>query len=503
MANPPESFGAGRFRVEGVLGEGGMGTVYEVTAAATGERAALKTLRRALTGEVGARARFEREARALFSCDHRNLLRAMALGREPDGERWLVTELVRGPSLLEVVNTTGPLELGRAARIGAQIADGLAAAHALGIVHRDVKPTNVLLAHGADGSETAKVIDFGIAALKATATYERLTLTGEIVGTPAFMAPEQLGGGVADERTDVYGLGALLYTVLAGRVPFTAPSLGETVAAIVRGDRPPLAVLRPDVGRLGEVVERAMSPDRAQRFSSMHDMRDALLRAVPSARALRSPTSASRSSTWVTAGAAAIVGFALAVGAAVVVIGAARTGPPVAHRGADDVAPDPPVVDAAPEALRATELAESPPAPAPSAEPDSISSEPTTPAPAPVRETAPTPVRETAPPADPSSSRVARVSARGSAERGDSSIPSRLARIRQRQFLACWGAAGGRSGTRRVRLSYSSGAGPSSVSLDFTGGIDPEEGRCLRELFEASGSVSGDFEGPVVVTVRV
>jgi serine/threonine protein kinase len=254
-----------------------MGAVYLVRVRSTGGRAALKLLASRLAADAVQLERFRREAMVMGALEHPHLVRCLDFA-VTDGEAFLVTELLDGPSLGQLVRDEGPLSPARAARLGAQVASALHAAHVEGVVHRDVKPSNVVVVEGYDGGEVAKLIDFGVASLKESAVYARLTSTGQIVGTPNYMAPEQLTGDGVDVRTDVYGLGALLYGVLAGRSPYPGATLAEVAMPLLAGDRPPLRVLRPDVGPLAIVIERAMSIDPAERFASARELADALAR---------------------------------------------------------------------------------------------------------------------------------------------------------------------------------------------------------------------------------
>lgn len=277
------SFAGGRYEVLGELGAGGMGRVLLVRIATTGARAALKTLAPRLAGDPVAMERLRREARAIGALEHPHIVQCFDFGID-EGTPYLVMQFVDGRSLAEIVATEGPLAGPRAARIGQQIASALAVAHRNGILHRDLKPSNVIVSRGYDGGEVAHVIDFGVAAVEA-ASHERLTRTGQLLGTPNYMAPEQISGGALDPRSDVYGLGALLYGVLAARPPYPGETFDEICKPLLSGDRPPLRVLRPDVGPLAMLVERAMALEPKDRFSSANDFAAALARhaAVPTA----------------------------------------------------------------------------------------------------------------------------------------------------------------------------------------------------------------------------
>jgi serine/threonine-protein kinase len=213
---------AGRYELAEVIGRGGMGTVYRAVDLVLGRSVAVKMLPGALADQDPSHvARFEREARAAAALSHPAVVAVYDTGADEAG-RFIVMELVAGTSLAALLREEGPLDTDRAVSIAEQVAGALAAAHAAGIVHRDIKPANVMV--GEDGS--VKVLDFGLArALDASA----LTQSASVLGTAAYMAPEQALGKPADERSDIYSLGCLLYALLAGQPPFT----GEAAAAIL------------------------------------------------------------------------------------------------------------------------------------------------------------------------------------------------------------------------------------------------------------------------------
>ena len=203
----------GRYQVLEEIASGGQGSVYRVFDPDTGQIVALKVLHPSLAGDRSYIERFHREARLAASINHPNVVRIFEVG-EDNGRHFMSLEFLP-ESLARIVESGGALPVDRAAEFGAQIADGLAAAHALGIVHRDIKPQNVLI--GPDG--TAKVTDFGIARAAAMTT---MTATGAMMGTPHYMSPEQARGQRADIRADIYALGIVLYQMLTGKVPFDA-----------------------------------------------------------------------------------------------------------------------------------------------------------------------------------------------------------------------------------------------------------------------------------------
>jgi serine/threonine protein kinase len=213
---------AGRYELIDVIGRGGMGTVYRAMDPVLGRPVAVKLLAGSAADNGPASvARFEREARAAAAVSHPAIVSVYDAGAD-DGTWFMVMELIMGRSLEAILRADGPFDPARAIEIVARVADALAAAHAAGIVHRDIKPANVMVA--TDG--TVKVLDFGIArALDGTTFTQHAT----VLGTAAYISPEQALGEPADQRSDVYALGCVLYAMLAGRPPFT----GDSAAAIL------------------------------------------------------------------------------------------------------------------------------------------------------------------------------------------------------------------------------------------------------------------------------
>lgn len=213
---------AGRYELAEVIGRGGMGTVYRATDLVLGRAVAVKVLAAALVEEDPSFVvRFEREARSAASLAHPGVVTVYDTGAD-NGTRFIVMEYVAGHNLAAIIGEEAPLEPERAVRIAERVADALSAAHAAGIVHRDIKPANVMV--GEDGS--VKVLDFGIARLLDGTT---LTQTNTVLGSTAYMAPEQALGERVDERSDIYSLGCVLYAMLGGQPPFT----GEASAAVL------------------------------------------------------------------------------------------------------------------------------------------------------------------------------------------------------------------------------------------------------------------------------
>jgi len=248
----------GPYRLGERLGAGGMGAVYLAEHRATGHRCAVKLLPPASDPE--AVLRFAREGEAMAAVRHPNVATVHATG-EADGRRFLVLEHLAGGDLARRLRT-GPLPVREAAAVVRDLAGGLAAVHARGVLHRDLKPANVLF----DEQGTPKLVDFGLARLAAP---RRLTATGEVFGTPAYMAPEATRGDPAavDERTDVYGLGAVLYEALTGRPPFTGKTPFAVLEQVHARAPAPAEALRPEVDAgLARLCRRALAKDPAARF---------------------------------------------------------------------------------------------------------------------------------------------------------------------------------------------------------------------------------------------
>jgi serine/threonine-protein kinase len=219
-----------RYQIESVLGHGGMGMVFLATQTAMKRQVALKTLHPSLAAAPQFFERFRREAETASRLNHPNIITIFDFGRAQDGTCYFVMELVNGQSLKQLVKSIGPLTLRRAVELIDQSARGLSHAHQMGVVHRDIKPHNILIST-VDGNEFVKILDFGLVKALEVEEEEQLTSTGQVLGTPQYMPPEQAGGEVVDARSDLYSLGGVFYFTLTGGSPWGANTVRKALTA--------------------------------------------------------------------------------------------------------------------------------------------------------------------------------------------------------------------------------------------------------------------------------
>ena len=257
---------AGRYELEELAGTGGMSSVYRARDNLLERHVALKLLHDSYGADAESIERFRREARAVAQLSHPNIVTVIDRG-EDGGRQYIVFEYVDGENLKELVARAGPLPVRRALELAIQVGAGLACAHEHGVVHRDVKPQNVLL----NGDGLAKVTDFGIA--RSLDVDHGMTQTGAVIGTSNYIAPEQASGRSVDERTDVYSLGVVLFELLTGDVPFPGENFVAVAMRHVHEEPPSVLELRPDVPvRVAQLVDRALAKDPDERFPSMAAM---------------------------------------------------------------------------------------------------------------------------------------------------------------------------------------------------------------------------------------
>ncbi len=267
----------GRYEVLRVLGTGGMGAVYEAQQRDLQRRVAIKVLHEQRHDPADL-ARFRQEAQAAASLAHPNIVQIIDFVANPDEPPFIVMELLRGRALSTVVRAEGPLDPGRAVAIVSQVLAALGTAHRARIIHRDVKPENVFVCDPSPVIELVKVLDFGFAKPLDSRRAFAQTQTGFVVGTPAYMAPEQAAGAAADARMDLYAAGICLYFALSARRPFEGPTTSALLYAIKKQPPIPLAEIAPhvDLG-LVRVVERSLAKDPDERFASADDFIAALV----------------------------------------------------------------------------------------------------------------------------------------------------------------------------------------------------------------------------------
>ncbi len=272
----------GHYRILEKVGAGGMGEVYAAEDLKLKRKVALKVLPTALAADPTRRARFEREATAVAALSHPNIVVVFSV-EEAEGIAFMTMELVEGKPL-SILLATGPLPIGRFFDLAVPLADAVAAAHRAGVVHRDLKPDNIVV--GQDGR--LKVLDFGLAKLKDDPTpagrsqsvlpTQHLTGQGMIVGTVAYMSPEQVEGKAVDHRTDLFSLGIVLYEMATGNRPFTGDSPASLVSSILRDAPKPVSVVKSDLPRhLGRIVRQCLVKNVDERTQSAQDVRNQLI----------------------------------------------------------------------------------------------------------------------------------------------------------------------------------------------------------------------------------
>ncbi len=260
----------GQYEIMGYIGGGAMGVVLKAHDTKLNRMVAVKLLAPELAANPTARRRFVREAQAGASVVHPHVVTIHAVGEE-NNLPYLVMECVDGISLRHKIDQEGPLALREILRIGSQIADGLAAAHQQGLIHRDIKPANILLEHGL---ERVKITDFGLARAVDDLS---VTQTGEVAGTPPFMSPEQAEGKRVDQRTDLFSLGSVLYSMCTGLAPFRANSAVATLRCVCDGKPRPIRELNPDIPDwLVEIVDRLLQKNLDDRFQTAREVCDLL-----------------------------------------------------------------------------------------------------------------------------------------------------------------------------------------------------------------------------------
>jgi serine/threonine-protein kinase len=282
---PPGSLLGGKFRIDRLLGAGAMGTVYAIDHELTRHKRALKLLHPAVQNIPDIVRRFLNEASAAGRAGNPHLVETFDAGTLPSGEPYVVMELLEGETLGALLRREGALAPAFAAELVAQAAEGMEAAHRAGIIHRDLKPENLFVTTR-DCLPFIKIMDFGVSKFATgTSSGMRGTQAGMVYGSPAYMSPEQITGQTGiDGRTDVFALGVVLFECLTGALPFDGPTVEVLMVKVLRGDLPLIESLRPGLPpALGEVVRRALMPNREERVPTALALAEALapFRALP------------------------------------------------------------------------------------------------------------------------------------------------------------------------------------------------------------------------------
>jgi eukaryotic-like serine/threonine-protein kinase len=273
----------GKYRLGRLIGEGGMGAVYEAEHEGLRAKVAVKLLSEHGSLDHKSVARFRREARAMGAIRHENVVSVMDTGTDEDGIPFLVMELLEGESLAAMLRRERQLSPGLSCWIASQILAGLGAAHAQGVVHRDLKPGNIFVARQSDGTHKVKVLDFGISKLGGDSATLNVTAEGALVGTPNFMAPEQITGEAPlDARVDIYAVGVLIYRMVTGRLPYVGKTPDDLYRKVLAGQPSPPRRRNPDLPpELEAVILKGMALDRNARYQDDASFRAALHEIAP------------------------------------------------------------------------------------------------------------------------------------------------------------------------------------------------------------------------------
>ena len=270
----------GRYRIIKLIGEGGMGEVYAAEHVHIDKKFAIKMLKQEIVSNAEAVTRFRQEARSSSSIGHRNIIAIEDFGQLSDGRIYMCMELLNGAALNDLIQQ--PMPVDRMLNILIQTGHGLAAAHAKGIIHRDMKPENVFVTIDAQGQDVPKLLDFGIAKVSGNEGQNNLTRTGTIFGTPFYMAPEQALGNPVDARTDIYAVGVIMYECFSGSLPFQGESFMGILTQHITTEPEPVAQRAAKAGRqlppgIADIITRCMQKDPARRYSSMDELVNALI----------------------------------------------------------------------------------------------------------------------------------------------------------------------------------------------------------------------------------
>lgn len=271
------TFVSDRYRVLGLLGRGGMGTVFEVEHLQLGKRFALKVLRADLRRDAALVALFVCEQQLLAALQSEHVVSVLDSGKLEDGRPYFVMERLHGEDLRSLLERAGPLPVGRAVNIALVVCQALQMVHSSGVVHRDLKPENLFIARGDDGRDVVKLLDFGVAKRGP----QRDAFPGTLVGTVRYMAPEQICNGAVGPQADIFAIGVILYECLAGKRPFQADTLERTLFAIMNQEPPTLEQVRAGLPpALSRTVQRALAKRPEDRYESVVTLGEELARCL-------------------------------------------------------------------------------------------------------------------------------------------------------------------------------------------------------------------------------
>ncbi len=270
----PGSYIQGKYKIESMIGEGGMGQVFKGVHEALDKSFAIKVLRSEVVANDKAIRRFDQEAKATSQLSHQNLCQIFDYGLTDGGMPYLVMDLLDGKDLRDVIAEQGPLEPGRVIDLFLAVTDGIDHAHSMGVVHRDLKPSNIIVITTATKGEAVKVVDFGIAKVMPPPGTEsnQLTQTGEIFGSPLYMSPEQCQGLKVDGRSDIYSLGCVMYECLTGKPPFEGANPVQTILKHVNEELKPFDAGLEIPQGLQTIVTRALAKDPDERYQTVREL---------------------------------------------------------------------------------------------------------------------------------------------------------------------------------------------------------------------------------------
>lgn len=273
------------YEIESMIGQGAMGIVYKAKHLLMEKTVAIKMLRQSLVSDSHSVKRFQHESKAASKLDHPHVIKVFDFGLSDDGRPYIVMDFLEGVSLADLLKAKGQVTIERTIRVVGQACSALDHAHRQGVIHRDLKPTNIVLTKYDQENDFVKVVDFGVAKLlNAGAEGQKLTQDGEVCGSPVYMSPEQCVGNELDPRSDIYSMGIVIYESLTGKLPILGKTLVDTMSRHLTEPPVPLKVARPDLyipERLEAVIFKALAKDPADRHQTMQELKMDLEGAIP------------------------------------------------------------------------------------------------------------------------------------------------------------------------------------------------------------------------------